>query len=224
MVSANENERTASARHSRPPNELERIENFIRSKTRLRAHVSIQFCEYLADLVYKRRYREGGFTDLRSYLSSGALPMKHKTVLWDAKLGQIWRKYRRELTSAGFHDGSGINKLRYLKRALVVHDDERCKVFTNICSMSYRDFSIYATSSVDGRQEDSPTGPVRERCLPTGTVVCSDDTLFLRTSSGKSNEIVWINPEFFGSEGAYAEFRSSIARFVRDYLRPPGGE
>lgn len=200
---------------------MQRIEKYIRSETRVRANVSIRLCEYLADLVYRHRYRERGFKNLRSYLDSGVIPMKHKTVLWDAKLGQIRQKYRRELTSAGFRDGSGINKLRYLQRALSAHEGERREVFSNICSMSYRDFSSYAAACVDGRQEDVPKHSARDGSLPSGTVVCSDDTLLLKSSSGKSNEIIWINPEFFGSESAYAEFRSSIATFVRTYLPEP---
>lgn len=78
-----------------------------------------------------------------------------------------------------------------------------------------------ATSSAQASREAPPRSPDGKGRPSSGRIVCSDDTLLFKTPTGQSNEIIWMNLEFSGNEGAYAQFRTSIQSFVGAYLGQP---
>ena len=72
------------------------------------------------------------------------------------QIGEIYTKYREELTEAGFNSKDSSTKLPYLERALRIKPEK--EVYENIVKMSQREFSDYARGIIelkDGKQEES---------------------------------------------------------------------
>jgi len=67
------------------------------------------------------------------------------------QIGEIYTKYREELTEAGFNNKDSSTKLPYLERALRIKPEK--EVYKNIVKMSQREFSDYARGIIELKDE-----------------------------------------------------------------------
>ena len=100
----------------------------------------------LVKIKKEKLYRELGFKKLRAYLlylSNESQRTKSSLYNW-LQIGEVYQKHRAHLEEIGFTGHDGPTKLLHLERALA--DNPQEEVFTNLKSMTFREFALYARS------------------------------------------------------------------------------
>ena len=130
-------------------------------------------------------------------------------------IGEAYIKYQKDLEKTGFSENDGLNKLRYLEKALV--NNRRQEVFDNIKTMTFREFTVFAKA---GREDPAIPVPVVEI---RGSTVYIDGKLAIiiskkldRRLSAYFRKVIRIACEAYEEQGAICPVR---LRSLREAIR-----
>lgn len=163
----------------------------------------VWLCKCLSTIERERLYLAIGASDFKDYLRRRRLPIAYQTAQQYALIGSVLQDYEAFLADCDYSEEDGLNKLRYLPRALANHDDHD-EVASHIKKDSFRQFYAYANSQSEAATVTAPE-PLDGRAR-FGRITFDDDTILVVSPEGETKEVVWLNPECFTSRSKYEAF------------------
>ena len=108
----------------------------------------------LAKIREKGLFKNLGCKNITAYIErlANENQMKSDTIFKWLRIGEAYIKYQSDLEQVGFTDSDGPHKLSCLESALAVK--EKQEVFSNIKTMSVREFASYAKAAKESSIDD----------------------------------------------------------------------
>lgn len=170
----------------------------------------VGLCIELGHIREEELYRELGYPDFTSYLSSERIHLPYKTAMNYALIGSVMIRHKQDLERIGYDPVQhGINKLRLVRGALQRSTMPHRKILDGLVSMSYRQLKRFLRNSPGTRWQQRETAARRIRV--------DDECILVECESG-CREIVWLESDAFETEEAYRQFGADIAAVCEKHL------
>jgi len=103
----------------------------------------------LARIRENRLFMDLKFRSMNKYIEQlcAETRMERSSIFDWLSIGEAYLKYRNDLEEIGFNDSDGPSKLLYINRAL--ETNQKQEVFSNIKSMSVREFKTFSRTEAD---------------------------------------------------------------------------
>lgn len=141
-------------------NNLEEIEAGIKETIRGVSWANLTLCLAFAKIDGEALYVQAGYKSYLQYLDQAEerVSMPRQTISDYKRMGETYLKYKADLQLSGFKEEGNLHKLRFLERALELHNPD--EVFKRIANDSFRGFKDYAAGGSPSERPDSR--PVRQ--------------------------------------------------------------
>ena len=123
------------------------LDQKIRNALSQKSDSNLPICLFFGEVSRDKLFLKLGFKSMRQYKIKLAneIGIKPGRLAGWTTIGTIYLKYKNDLEKAGFTESHELSKLRYLSKALKLHDKK--DVYEKIITLSHKEFIDYASGN-----------------------------------------------------------------------------